>query len=251
MENDVVVTVGHKMKDFVGNPGRLSVRLGDWDPNVEVQNVENTAEEIPHIKVQVVCVKIHPDAKLRSTLDNNIAVLKLGSVVVDVTDSRRMLIADVVRFRKGPKRPANNPKGVKGFSIVNGTSALDAVLGLVSDVPNEILGLRQITEVPKSYINTVCLPESEEQFQNYADNCWVAAWGDKLERQREVDIPLVSKPECERRLRPVFKEKGHENWTLKPSEMCAGGEPDKDTCKGEGGAPLVCYDRVTIRIIKI
>ena len=24
--------------------------------------------------------------------------------------------------------------------------------------------------------------------------------------------------------------------------MCAGGDPLKDTCRGEGGAPLVCYD---------
>ena len=31
---------------------------------------------------------------------------------------------------------------------------------------------------------------------------------------------------------------------LKPSELCAGGEKGVDTCEGEGGAPLVCYDQV-------
>ena len=29
---------------------------------------------------------------------------------------------------------------------------------------------------------------------------------------------------------------------MSPSEICAGGEVGKDTCEGEGGAPLVCLD---------
>lgn len=30
------------------------------------------------------------------------------------------------------------------------------------------------------------------------------------------------------------------NFVLDPGFMCAGGEPGKDACTGDGGAPLVC-----------
>ena len=33
MDNDVVVTVAHKVRDYVQNPNDLIVRLGDWNPN--------------------------------------------------------------------------------------------------------------------------------------------------------------------------------------------------------------------------
>eukprot|EP00092_Neocalanus_flemingeri_P011006 GFUD01011851.1.p1 GENE.GFUD01011851.1~~GFUD01011851.1.p1 ORF type:complete len:506 (+),score=110.36 GFUD01011851.1:173-1690(+) len=239
MDNDVVVTVGHKVKDFVSDPSGLTVRLGDWNPNEK-----DKIEEHPHIEVPVKCVKLHPDADLSGSLANNVAVLKLRAVDVDVdVDPRTKSVSQVVGIRTGPKRPANNPEGVKGSSVVGGVSALDEALGLVSDVPEAIFGLRQNREVPRSYINTVCLPKSEDQFEDYEDNCWVAAWGQDLKRQREVDLPLVSKSDCERRLGPTFKEKGLENWRSKRSEVCAGGVPGKDTCQGEGGAPLVCYDK--------
>ena len=46
--------------------------------------------------------------------------------------------------------------------------------------------------------------------------------------------------ECIRRLRPEFESRNVPNWSPQPSEVCAGGG-DGDTCRGEGGAPLVCY----------
>ena len=45
MENDVVVTFGHKVKDYISNPLGLTVRLGDWNPNKKDKD-----EEFPHIK---------------------------------------------------------------------------------------------------------------------------------------------------------------------------------------------------------
>lgn len=237
MDNDVVVTVGHRLQDYVGDVSQLSVRLGDWNPNKK-----DSIEEYPHIEVSVACVKIHPNADLKGTLANNIAVLKLGSKrKIIQTEFVRKSVLDVVSPRKGPKRPANKPSGVEGFSVVDGVSELDVALGLVSDLNSNLLD-----DVPKSYINTVCLPKSESQFKDIQENCWLAAWGTDLERQREVDLPLVSKEECELRLRPVFKEKEVPNWSLHPSEVCAGGVPDKDACEGEGGAPLVCYDKVSL-----
>ena len=43
-------------------------------------------------------------------------------------------------------------------------------------------------------------------------------------------------------MRGTFEDKGVPNWRPQPSEICAGGVPGEDTCRGEGGAPLVCYD---------
>ena len=178
---------------------------------------------------------------------NNVAVLKLN-MEEDFERSQDITLKSVVDIRSGPKRPANNPEGVKGSSIVKGTTDLDLRLGLVAnDIGKDPLGEAPEAiqkEVPLSYINTVCLPKSKSQFQNYKDLCWVAAWGQDLKRQREVDLPLISTTECERRLGPVFARKGVKNWRMQPSEICAGGIPDKDTCLGEGGAPLVCYDKV-------
>lgn len=45
-----------------------------------------------------------------------------------------------------------------------------------------------------------------------------------------------------RQLRPEFTARNVPNWSPKPSEICAGGDPSKDTCRGEGGAPLVRAD---------
>merc|ERR1711936_818948 len=244
MDNDVVVTVGHKVKDYVNNPRGLKVRLGDWNPNRR-----DRAEEHPHIEKLVTCVKLHPNADLTKTLANNVAVLKLGEVNGKLTPTEQS-IASVIDLKSAPVRSADLPEGESGSSKVDGTTFLDLRLGLVAvDQGLDPLGDQrdppeQPTEpVSQSYINTICLPRSERQFQNQPDNCWVAAWGDKLERQREVDLPLVTRSDCESRLGPIFEERGVKNWRLQPSEVCAGGVRGKDSCRGEGGAPLVCYDQ--------
>jgi len=245
LDNNVVVTVGHKVKDFVSDPSGLTVRLGDWNPNTF-----DKKEEIPHIEVAVVCVKVHPDADLSGSLENNVAVLKLNTETTikptenenPFTPTEKNNVLDVIDIRKAPRRPGNRPKGIAGSSVVEGVSSLDVALGLVSDPPGSVFDLRE-SETPRSYFNTVCLPNSEEQFKNHRENCWVAAWGNDLKRQREVDLPLVSRAECQERLAPIFREKNVPDWKLKDSEICAGGVPGKDACTGEGGAPLVCYDK--------
>ena len=245
MDNDVVVTVGHKVQKFVNNLESLTVRLGDWNPNGL-----DKLEEHPHIEVRVQCVKLHPEADLSSTLANNVAVLKLEAAKEKLNlTARQKAVLNLVDLRRGPRRPASNPRGVEGSSVVSGVSDLDRRLGLVShNLNKDPLGAQTKREVAQSYINTVCLPNTETQFSGSDKKCWVAAWGQDLKRQREVDLPLVDKEECERRLRPVFQARGLTNWSLKPSEICAGGVPGKDTCQGEGGAPLVCYDKVRIMI---
>nr|API81374.1 venom toxin [Hemiscorpius lepturus] len=93
------------------------------------------------------------------------------------------------------------------------------------------------------HVTPACLPETYESFAG--KRCWVTGWGKNAfghqgEYQsvlKEVDVPVLSNPECEHRLHqtrlgPYYK--------LSPGFVCAGGEPGKDACTGDGGSPLVC-----------
>jgi len=93
------------------------------------------------------------------------------------------------------------------------------------------------------HLSTVCLPQPEETFD--ANNCFATGWGkDKFgsagEYQvvlKEIDLPVVSNDICQQSLRATRLGK---RFKLHPSFICAGGVPGKDTCKGDGGSPLVC-----------
>jgi len=241
VDNDVVVTVAHKVKQFTRNPGALKVRLGDWNPNKR-----DKEENLDFIEQNVDCVTLHPEQDLDNTLANNVAVLKLEKR--DKISVRNVTTVSGVITLKSTEldRPGNIPEGVAGSNIINTTtSILDLRLGLVADLKG-VTGLGESLErnsdfIILNYINTVCLPRSN-QFTNYTERCWVASWGDKLQRQKEIDLPLLTRSECGERLRETFASKGVRNWEPQPSEVCAGGIPGEDTCRGEGGAPLVCYD---------
>nr|AMO02567.1 serine protease 5 [Tityus serrulatus] len=93
------------------------------------------------------------------------------------------------------------------------------------------------------HITPACLPEPQELF--VGQRCWVTGWGKsafghKGEYQsvlKEVDVPVLSHKDCQHRLQqtrlgPYYR--------LHPSFVCAGGEPGKDACTGDGGSPMVC-----------
>ena len=66
------------------------------------------------------------------------------------------------------------------------------------------------------------------------DTCYNFSYSNIL---KEVVIPLVRNKKCQSLLRktrlgPFFK--------LDDSFICAGGQKDIDTCKGDGGSPLTC-----------
>lgn len=52
-----------------------------------------------------------------------------------------------------------------------------------------------------------------------------------------VELPLVPHEDCQDALRKTRLGKFYH---LHRSFVCAGGELNKDTCKGDGGSPLVC-----------
>jgi len=98
------------------------------------------------------------------------------------------------------------------------------------------------------HLDTVCLPQPEEAFDG--NNCFATGWGkDKFgsagEYQvvlKEIDLPVVNNDICQNSLRTTRLGK---RFRLHPSFMCAGGIPGKDTCKGDGGSPLVCPSKFT------
>jgi len=93
------------------------------------------------------------------------------------------------------------------------------------------------------HIDTVCLPQPGETF--VTDHCFATGWGkDKFGAAgqyqvvlKEVDLPVVDTAACQDSLRQTRLGK---RFKLHDSFLCAGGEAGKDTCKGDGGSPLVC-----------
>lgn len=54
---------------------------------------------------------------------------------------------------------------------------------------------------------------------------------------KKIELPIVSHDDCQKSLRTT-RLRGR--FLLDQSFICAGGEEGKDTCKGDGGGPLVC-----------
>merc|ERR1712141_940523 len=95
----------------------------------------------------------------------------------------------------------------------------------------------------QAHIDTVCLPQPEELFD--FQSCFATGWGkDEFGAAgnyqvvlKEIDPPVVGHDQCEVSLRTTRLGK---RFQLDDSFICAGGVDGKDTCKGDGGSPLVC-----------
>ena len=93
------------------------------------------------------------------------------------------------------------------------------------------------------HINTICLPPPNTIFDGA--RCFVTGWGkDKFGEDgsyqailKKIDLPVFGRQNCTEMFR---KTRLGKNYVLNESLICAGGEPGKDSCKGDGGAPLVC-----------
>ncbi|ODM97375.1 Serine protease 42 [Orchesella cincta] len=109
---------------------------------------------------------------------------------------------------------------------------------------NDIALLVLSKDVPIArHIGPVCLSADLKPTQG--QRCFASGWGKNLYGKegsyqsilKKIDLPAIPNRACqsllrETRLGPRFR--------LHESFVCAGGEKGKDTCKGDGGSPLVC-----------
>jgi len=90
------------------------------------------------------------------------------------------------------------------------------------------------------HVDTICLGDEYDY-----DNCVATGWGkDKFgsdgEYQvilKQVELNVVPYDQCQDALRTTRLGK---NFRLDKTALCAGGYGGVDTCKGDGGGPLVC-----------
>lgn len=92
-------------------------------------------------------------------------------------------------------------------------------------------------------VDIICLPPQDLVPEN--SRCLASGWGkDVFGKEgkyqvilKKIDLPIVDRARCQEDLR---KTRLGNYFELHESFICAGGEAGKDTCKGDGGSPLVC-----------
>ncbi|XP_021198865.2 phenoloxidase-activating factor 2 [Helicoverpa armigera] len=93
-------------------------------------------------------------------------------------------------------------------------------------------------------VGVACLPPPRVR-QEDGTRCFATGWGkDKFGKEgryqvilKKIELPVVKHDKCQTALRKTRLGRFFE---LHSTFMCAGGEPGKDTCKGDGGSPLSC-----------
>ncbi|XP_034098403.2 phenoloxidase-activating factor 2-like isoform X5 [Drosophila albomicans] len=93
---------------------------------------------------------------------------------------------------------------------------------------------------PSPHISPICLPNEFANFDR--ERCIVAGWGKTSLNSKEyphilkkINVPIVPQTKCTEQLRQKIKD-----FNVHPSNICAGGVKDIDSCFGDGGGPLVC-----------
>ncbi|KZC14538.1 Serine proteinase stubble [Dufourea novaeangliae] len=92
-------------------------------------------------------------------------------------------------------------------------------------------------------VDIVCLPAYKTVYNG--SRCFASGWGkDKYGKEgyysiilKKIELPIVPHDTCQSNLRETVLGK---YFRLHESFICAGGESGKDTCKGDGGSPLMC-----------
>uniref|UniRef100_A0A6P4EU64 Phenoloxidase-activating factor 2 n=1 Tax=Drosophila rhopaloa TaxID=1041015 RepID=A0A6P4EU64_DRORH len=94
----------------------------------------------------------------------------------------------------------------------------------------------------KDHIRTIPIPTPGNLYDGR--RCTVAGWGkttvgdlDNSNILKKFELPILKRDQCELQLR---RTRLGWHYRLPESLICAGGEPGKDACLGDGGSPLFC-----------
>ncbi|GBP68833.1 Phenoloxidase-activating factor 2 [Eumeta japonica] len=207
---------------------QLKIRAGEWD-------TQTTKERLPYQERGVQEMYTHEDFHTKN-LFNDIALLKLD-VPVNVTDHVNVICLpeqDAV-FEDNRNCIANGwGKDVFGRGAVY-SSPTRRSPGPVG----EVLHCHRTRAWSSSFR---CSVSSE----NLAKKKFSGQAGRYAVILKKIEVDMMTHSTCLNRMRstrlgPKFQ--------LHPSFVCAGGEEGKDTCQGDGGAPLACPvgdDRYTL-----
>nr|XP_029712807.1 phenoloxidase-activating factor 2-like isoform X1 [Aedes albopictus]XP_029712808.1 phenoloxidase-activating factor 2-like isoform X1 [Aedes albopictus] len=92
-------------------------------------------------------------------------------------------------------------------------------------------------------VQPICLPPKNHNFDH--SRCLASGWGKNVFGKegkyqvilKKVELPVVPHQSCQQSMRST---RLGSRFILDKSFMCAGGEVGQDTCRGDGGSPLVC-----------
>ncbi|XP_075986219.1 phenoloxidase-activating enzyme-like isoform X2 [Anticarsia gemmatalis] len=115
---------------------------------------------------------------------------------------------------------------------------------------NDIALIRMAQSAPfTDFIRPICLPSVDMTLRTTPFNMSVAGWGvvsvvqNSSPIKLHVQLPFVTQEKCQRAYGSSV--------TLWKGQLCAGGEKDKDTCKGDSGGPLMYQNGRTYEVIGV
>lgn len=207
--------------------------------SVIVNNNEGEAGfgEFPWMAAILLAGKSGEDYKCGGAILNDVVVLTAAHCVKGIAPSRLKVRAGEWDRETTSELYKHQDRVVSSYVLhdqyYGGNNQYDVAL-LVLDTPLQL----------GRHIGTICLPEPGDGTVFDNERCLVAGWGkDKLDDRwphrylKRLELPVVRRDECENLLRYTVLG---EEFNLHASFLCAGGEEGKDTCKGDGGSPLVC-----------
>ncbi|XP_058123689.1 phenoloxidase-activating enzyme-like [Anopheles coustani] len=110
----------------------------------------------------------------------------------------------------------------------------------LSPIKNDIALLALKTRVLyQVHIQPICLPQETDEFdgERCISNGWGSVEGSYARIMKKISLPVIPRARCQRMIQ--FAGLGP-HYRLPEGFICAGGEADVDTCKGDGGSPLAC-----------
>ncbi|XP_044262331.1 phenoloxidase-activating factor 2-like [Tribolium madens] len=96
--------------------------------------------------------------------------------------------------------------------------------------------------VLRDNVKTVCLSSSDNKVVE--NGCLASGWGQNAHSKgrysstlKKVQVPIVPRSHC---LEALRRTRLGPRYNLHKSFICAGGKKGQDSCKGDGGSPLIC-----------